>query len=643
MLSYARAVASPLDERRARTDPARPPLPRRATRTSRGWPRGPRARRTSCATRTRTCPRRSRSSSPRRSSTWTRSTGLSEEGRARLEEFRTELAELREEARRPVGELPGRGDPPDRPAGRARRGSPDREVARARRRNLAAFLDEVHAFSPARGRAHAPRVPRLRRHGRGRRARGVGPRPAVGRGLGQGDDDPRRQGARVRHRVRAGPREGDAPQRPRSSTTRPSARGRSTSSCAATPPSCRGSTATCRRSRTRCESRRSSRSAAPATSRSRARAATCSSRAPTGTARRRSHARPARSSRSCRPGARRAASPRWTAGRRWTRRTRSPATGRRFVRDWPGPARPDDSDALFPEGWRRSAAGAVRLGAVPASLTETLAPAERATYAALATERRTLATHLRSHRGVDRGGGLRPLDRLGRRARRLRPVPEALLLEQRAAAPAVRRPGRPDRHRDPPMDRAPLARAGESARAGGGARPHRRGARRQTGPDRRAAGELPPEPVRPRGPEVRRALLPAAARGRRRLGTDRRDLRGGRGRAVGGRRLQDRARAGRRRPARPHAARRVRARVHRRVAQAAGGPHAHVPVPVERRGALVRRRRRRGDPGAGRRVDPLDHGERVRPDAGRALPLVRLPSVLRRRPRMDRRQRSGGG
>ncbi len=65
-----------------------------------------------------------------------------------------------------------------------------------------------------------------------------------------------------------------------------------------------------------------------------------------------------------------------------------------FVRDWPGPARPDDSDALFPEGWRRSAAGAVRLGAVPASLTETLAPAERETYAALATERRALATHL---------------------------------------------------------------------------------------------------------------------------------------------------------------------------------------------------------------------------------------------------------
>ncbi|MDP9342693.1 MAG: ATP-dependent helicase [Actinomycetota bacterium] len=76
--------------------------------------------------------------------------GLSEEGRTRLEGFRRELAALRQEARRPVGEFL---------AEVIRRtgilaeldASPDAGVATARRRNLAAFLDEVHAFSPVEG------------------------------------------------------------------------------------------------------------------------------------------------------------------------------------------------------------------------------------------------------------------------------------------------------------------------------------------------------------------------------------------------------------------------------------------------------------------------------------------------------------
>src|SRR6266536_1661297 len=77
-------------------------------------------------------------------------TFLSDEGRARLEEFRRELAELRAEARRPVGEflaevirrsgLLGELD-----------ASLDVERATATKRNLAAFLDEVHAFSPFEG------------------------------------------------------------------------------------------------------------------------------------------------------------------------------------------------------------------------------------------------------------------------------------------------------------------------------------------------------------------------------------------------------------------------------------------------------------------------------------------------------------
>lgn len=66
----------------------------------------------------------------------------------------------------------------------------------------------------------------------------------------------------------------------------------------------------------------------------------------------------------------------------------------RFVRDWPGPARPDDEDGLFPAGWRRAAVEAASTGAVPAMLVEALDPAERPEYERLAAERRTLAGHL---------------------------------------------------------------------------------------------------------------------------------------------------------------------------------------------------------------------------------------------------------
>ncbi|HEX2090683.1 MAG TPA: ATP-dependent DNA helicase [Actinomycetota bacterium] len=76
--------------------------------------------------------------------------GLSDEGRQRLEEFRSELAALRQEAGRPVGEFL---------AEIIRRvgllaeldASLDFQVALATKRNLAAFLDEVHAFSPLEG------------------------------------------------------------------------------------------------------------------------------------------------------------------------------------------------------------------------------------------------------------------------------------------------------------------------------------------------------------------------------------------------------------------------------------------------------------------------------------------------------------
>jgi DNA helicase-2/ATP-dependent DNA helicase PcrA len=77
-------------------------------------------------------------------------TFLSDEGRARLEEFRGELAALRSEARRPVGEFLSE---VIRRTGLLAELDASLEIDRAQatKRNLAAFLDEVHAFSPLEG------------------------------------------------------------------------------------------------------------------------------------------------------------------------------------------------------------------------------------------------------------------------------------------------------------------------------------------------------------------------------------------------------------------------------------------------------------------------------------------------------------
>ncbi len=76
--------------------------------------------------------------------------GLSDEGRARLEEFRSELSALRVDARRPVPEFLGEvirriGIVEELEA------DVDRAAAAQRSRNLAAFLDQVHAFEPVEG------------------------------------------------------------------------------------------------------------------------------------------------------------------------------------------------------------------------------------------------------------------------------------------------------------------------------------------------------------------------------------------------------------------------------------------------------------------------------------------------------------
>ncbi|MEX0984044.1 MAG: ATP-dependent DNA helicase [Actinomycetota bacterium] len=71
----------------------------------------------------------------------------------------------------------------------------------------------------------------------------------------------------------------------------------------------------------------------------------------------------------------------------------------RFVRDWPGPARPHDADAVFPHGWR----GAALEGAVQPSLIEALGPQDRAAFLDLAADRRSLAAHLREREAADEG------------------------------------------------------------------------------------------------------------------------------------------------------------------------------------------------------------------------------------------------
>ncbi|HET9671531.1 MAG TPA: ATP-dependent DNA helicase, partial [Actinomycetota bacterium] len=74
----------------------------------------------------------------------------------------------------------------------------------------------------------------------------------------------------------------------------------------------------------------------------------------------------------------------------------------RLVRDWPGPDVPDESDRVFPQGWRRAAVEAFGDG-IQASLLEELEPTERERLEHLAADRRGLAQHLRereSHDGI---------------------------------------------------------------------------------------------------------------------------------------------------------------------------------------------------------------------------------------------------
>ncbi len=73
----------------------------------------------------------------------------------------------------------------------------------------------------------------------------------------------------------------------------------------------------------------------------------------------------------------------------------------RFVRDWPERARPDDADRVFPDGWRGSAVAANDGGGVQPTLIDHLQPAERELFEEMAAERRHHAGFLLEREGAD--------------------------------------------------------------------------------------------------------------------------------------------------------------------------------------------------------------------------------------------------
>ena len=168
-----------------------------------------------------------------------------------------------------------------------------------------------------------------------------------------------------------------------------------------------------------------------------------------------------------------------------------------LVRDWPGPARPDDADATFPDGWRRTAVAAIEAGAVQTALVDALDADDRAAFERVAADRRQLAAHLREREAVEGGPSVERAPQAVGASDLITyvHVPEALLLVARAPAAPLQRPRGPHRHRDPRLDRTPRPRPGPAARDRGPPRPHRRGTRGRPGPRRPPARVVPREPV----------------------------------------------------------------------------------------------------------------------------------------------------
>ena len=74
------------------------------------------------------------------------------------------------------------------------------------------------------------------------------------------------------------------------------------------------------------------------------------------------------------------------------------------VRDWPGPARRDEADEVFPNGWRAAATEAAAGGGVQTQLVEALVGDDRLAYDALTADQRQLAAHLLERESADGTG-----------------------------------------------------------------------------------------------------------------------------------------------------------------------------------------------------------------------------------------------
>ena len=314
----------------------------------------------------------------------------------------------------------------------------------------------------------------------------------------------------------------------------------------------------------------------------------------------------------------------------------------RFVRDWPGPALPAGSDAVFPEGWRHAAVVASDDGGVQESLLESLDEKQREALVRLTGDRRGLALHLKEREEAEGAGAevappqsvsvggvidyarcpkrfywtsVRPLPRFSGPAARIGTEIHSWI-ERRSSGQGQLLE----------LDDAPDLTSEELADS--------------AGQGRSAATGVPRQPVRGEGTAVRRASVPPADGGVRGVGTDRRGVRRvGRG-PMGDRRLEDREAPGRRRPARGTPARALRPRVHRGLGQARRGPHAHLSVPGGRRGGLASDGRSGRGEGPCLGVAAIDRRGSVRPHPRRVVPPLRLPVVLRGRPRLDRLGRS---
>ena len=80
----------------------------------------------------------------------------------------------------------------------------------------------------------------------------------------------------------------------------------------------------------------------------------------------------------------------------------------RFVTDWPGPARRDEADDVFPTGWRQAAHAARHDPDLPARVAETLAPDERSAYEGEARQLRLVAATLIERERAARPAGVPP-------------------------------------------------------------------------------------------------------------------------------------------------------------------------------------------------------------------------------------------